>query len=228
MRSLVERVAHQALNLTFHGIGEPTRPLEDGEAGVWVSARDLASVLDAAAERPGVHITFDDGNRSDVEIALPALVRRGLSATFFIVAGRIGMPGFLDADGARALRDAGMAIGSHGMRHRRWRRLPESDLHQETVAAKEAIEDVVERPVTAAACPFGSYDRRALASLRTAGYARVYTSDRGLVRTGDWLQVRNTVHAGDDGAMLERISSAGSSARRVLAQRTRVATKRLR
>jgi peptidoglycan/xylan/chitin deacetylase (PgdA/CDA1 family) len=225
---LIDRVAHRALNLTFHGIGEPTRPLEDGEAGVWVPAQDFESVLAAAADRPDVHITFDDGNASDVGIALPALVRRGLSATFFIVAGRIGTPGFLDAEGVRALRDAGMAVGSHGMRHRRWRQLPESDLHEETVVAKQAIEDVVGSPVTAAACPFGAYDRRALATLRSAGYARVYTSDRGLARTGDWLQVRNTVHAGDDGAVLDRISSAGSSARRVLAQRARVAAKRMR
>jgi len=35
-----------------------------------------------------VQLSFDDGNRSDVGIALPALLERELSATFFVVAGR--------------------------------------------------------------------------------------------------------------------------------------------
>ena len=58
-------------------------------------------------------------------IALPALRERGLTATFFVVAGRLGEPGFLDERGVRALADAGMAIGCHGMRHRPWRGLDE-------------------------------------------------------------------------------------------------------
>ena len=40
---------------------------------VWVGLASFLDVLDAAAERGDVTITFDDGNASDVEIALPAL-----------------------------------------------------------------------------------------------------------------------------------------------------------
>ena len=111
------------MTLTFHGVGEPPRVLDRGEADVWVSKKRFAALLDAAAERNDVRITFDDGNVSDLEHALPALRARGLEATFFIVAGRIGTPGFVDASGVRQLAAAGMEIGSHGMRHRPWRRL---------------------------------------------------------------------------------------------------------
>ena len=45
------------------------------------------------------------------------------------------------------------------------------------------------RPVTEAACPFGSYDRCVLRSLRRHGYQRAYTSDPGTTRLHDWIQV---------------------------------------
>ena len=55
-----------------------------------------------------MRISFDDGNASDLEIGLPALLERGLTATFFVLAGRLGRPGSLDADEvARCSRTAG-------------------------------------------------------------------------------------------------------------------------
>jgi peptidoglycan/xylan/chitin deacetylase (PgdA/CDA1 family) len=211
------------INLTFHGIGEPARPLDPGEAGVWVSRPVFLSVLDAVAGREGVRITFDDGNASDVEHALPALRSRGLRATFFVVAGRLGAPGFLDRSDVRALAGAGMAIGCHGMGHRAWRGLDAPALHEELVEARRVLEEVVRGPVTEAACPFGSYDRRVLHGLRRAGYERVYTSDRGAARDGDWIQARNSVGAGDDAGLLGRIGPGAG-----LRRRARLAAKRWR
>ena len=126
-----------------------------------------------------MRITFDDGNASDVEHALPALRRRGLTGTFFVVAGRLGEPGFLDADGVRALAAAGMTVGSHGMRHRPWRELDDRRCTRSSSTPSGSSRTWSERPVTEAACPFGSYDRRVLGALRRSAYRHVYTSDRG-------------------------------------------------
>src|SRR5919197_6239381 len=93
----------RTINLTFHGIGEPERRLDPGEQDVWLSRSRFLAVLDAAAATSDVRITFDDGNASDVEEALPELRRRGLTATFFVVAGRLGSHGFLDDRGVRKL-----------------------------------------------------------------------------------------------------------------------------
>ena len=79
----------------------------------------------------GLFITFDDGNQSDAKIALPALVKRGLRASFFICAGRIGRPGYLDRVAIRDLLDAGMEVGSHGMRHLDWRKIDDTTLNVE-------------------------------------------------------------------------------------------------
>lgn len=216
-------VLDRSINLTFHGIGMPERRLDPGEQDVWVGGEQFLSVIDHALGRDDIAITFDDGNASDVEHALPALRERGLKATFFIVAGRLGAPRFLDEDGVRALAAAGMEIGCHGMRHRPWRGLDERELREELVEAKTALERIVGRPITRAACPFGAYDRRVLRSLRRAGYRNVYTSDRGTARSGDFLQARNSVGPHDDARVLERIGS-GESLRR----RAKLAVKRWR
>jgi peptidoglycan/xylan/chitin deacetylase (PgdA/CDA1 family) len=195
------------INLTFHGIGQPQRPLDAGESDVWVSRDQFLALLDSAAGAEGVRITFDDGNASDLEHALPALRERGLKGTFFVVAGRLGEPAFLDEAGVRELAAAGMEIGCHGMRHRPWRGLRADALREELFEAKGILEAVLERPVTKAACPFGSYDRRVLRTLRSTGYRRVYTSDRGTANPGDFLQPRNSLGPNDAPGLLERISA---------------------
>lgn len=218
----------RAINLTFHGIGPCGRSLEPGEDGVWLSDLRLAAVLDAVADRADVRIMFDDGNASDVQLALPALRRRDLRGTFFVVAGRVGEPGFLDEHGVRALADAGMTIGLHGMRHRRWHALDDRTLHEELVDARAVLEDIVGRPVTRAACPYGAYDRRVLRTLRSCGYRHVYTSDRGTARAHDWLQARNTIGPCDGVGVVEDILALERRSRDVLRRRARLAAKRWR
>src|SRR5262245_1983293 len=68
--------------LNVHGIGPVNRPLEPGEDRFWVTADQFEEVLDAVADRPDVRFTFDDGNASDVDIALPLLVKRKVKAEF--------------------------------------------------------------------------------------------------------------------------------------------------
>ncbi len=221
-------MTERSINLTFHGVGEPPRPLDPGEANVWVSMETFLAVLDRVAERSDVAITFDDGNASDIDRALPALQERGLHGTFFVVAGRLGTPHFLDEGHVRSLIAAGMEIGCHGMRHRPWRGLDERALHEELVEAKAILEDVAGGPVTRAACPFGSYDRRVLSTLRRSGYQHVYTSDRGLARTSRFVQARNTVGAGDGSDVLARITGPEARADRALGRRAKSILKRWR
>jgi peptidoglycan/xylan/chitin deacetylase (PgdA/CDA1 family) len=207
-------VPQRQINLTFHGIGDPARPLDRAEADVWLEGAQFVSVLDAIGRRDDVRISFDDGNASDLEHALPALRERGLRATFFICAGRLGQPGFVDADGVRRLRSAGMSIGSHGMNHVSWRGLNRSETRREIIQAKRALEDTVEEPVVEASCPFGAYDRRSLSALRAAGFKRVYASDGGPATPQDWLVARNTMHRWDSAESVERLldgSNAGVS-----------------
>ncbi len=184
-------------HVLFHGVGTPKRTLEPGEEQYWIEPSQMEEILDALTQVPGLVISFDDSNSSDLEIAVPALRRRGLDATFFVLAGRLGESGSLDAVDVRALLGEGMAVGSHGMHHVPWRRLSPEAVEEELAAARRMIEDVVEGPVERAALPFGSYGRRTLALLHRLGYTEVSTSDRRLQRAGGYLQHRFSVRRTD-------------------------------
>ncbi len=182
------------LILTFHGLGDETPPdATAAERKVWVPVDWFEAIVGALPAR-GVTLAFDDGNSSDAEHALETLAQSGHRARFFVLAERVGSPGYLTESQLCELHEAGMKIGSHGLRHRDWRGLSDGELRQELVGSRRALEELLGVEVDEAACPFGSYDRRVLHGLREAGYRRVYNSDGGSARVGAWLAPRNTVH----------------------------------
>ncbi|WP_347354588.1 polysaccharide deacetylase family protein [Intrasporangium sp.] len=185
------------VNICFHGIGAPYRPLEPGEDRYWISPDLYEQILDEVGGRSDVRISFDDGNSSDVDIALAGLSRRGMTATFFVLAGRLGSEGSLSPDDVRRLRDHGMTIGTHGMDHRSWRGMDAATRHRELVEARERLGEVSGTAVQQAALPMGQYDRTVLRALKELGYGAVHTSDRRRARAGSWLQPRYSIRQDD-------------------------------
>jgi len=186
------------VGIIFHGIGAPGRDLEPGEAPYWISTDRLERILDQvqAAPRPDlIQLSFDDGNASDHDIALPRLLERKLAADFFVLSGRIGQPGSLSADQIRALRDAGMGVGSHGIAHVKWPALAAADLSHELTRSKQDIETILDRPVDLAGIPFGAWDGRVLRALHGAGYRAAYSSDRGAMDPTAFLRPRTSITA---------------------------------
>jgi peptidoglycan/xylan/chitin deacetylase (PgdA/CDA1 family) len=194
---LVTRRGSEVINLNFHGIGTPRRSLEPGEHEYWIDRDSFLGILDELHDRVDVRVSFDDGNESDVDVALPALAERGMEADFFILAGRLGAPGSVDVDGVRALLAQHMTIGTHGMNHRSWRGLSDHGRRVELLDARQAIAEASGATVDTAALPLGQYDRRVLAALRELDYRVVYSSDERRARPGAWFQPRYTVRAGD-------------------------------
>jgi peptidoglycan/xylan/chitin deacetylase (PgdA/CDA1 family) len=186
------------LILNFHGIGTPHADAEAGERLFWLSRPSFADILDQILDRPAdadtrIKITFDDGNESDALVALPELASRGLTATFFLCAGRIGRRFYLDKAMIKDLLDAGMHIGSHGMHHRNWRDLDAKNLDVEITDARKMLEDCTKTEITLVAIPFGSYNRRVLKRLNQEQWGCIYTSDGGIVRADAKVKSRQTM-----------------------------------
>jgi peptidoglycan/xylan/chitin deacetylase (PgdA/CDA1 family) len=196
--------------IIFHGIGSPGRALEPGEAAYWISIARFEAVLDRimALPDPGsVTITFDDGNLSDHDVALPRLRDRGLTAEVFALSGRIGLPGSLGPDHLHALQAAGIGIGSHGVAHRNWRRISPSDLADELSRSRDDLSAICGTQVISAAIPFGSYNAAVLTALRTSGYTAVWTSDRGPHDPRATLRPRTSIRADTSEDQLSNILS---------------------
>jgi peptidoglycan/xylan/chitin deacetylase (PgdA/CDA1 family) len=200
------------INICFHGIGTPQREMEPGEDRYWISEDLFHAVLDEIRTWPEVRISFDDGNTSDVEIGLPALLERGLTADFFVLAARLQSAGSLDEKAVRQLHENGMTIGTHGMWHRPWRGMDAATRQDELVVARERLAEAAGVPVDRAACPLGRYDRQLIGHMRKLGYARVFTSDRRAARVNDWLQPRYSLRRDDTVAGLRAEALDGPGA----------------
>lgn len=214
--------------LNFHGLGRKTRAMPDGESHCWLETGFFGEILDRVKGRANVQISLDDANESDFTIALPMLKERGLQAKFFVVAERLDQPNFLSRAQLKTLCAEGMTVANHGMRHVAWKNLDADGLREELLDAKKTIEQVTGIPVTEAACPFGTYGRTALGSLRKYGYARVYTSDGGSTNPDAWIQSRNTVVRSDTLASVEALLNSTPSGMRHWLRKCKQLVKRWR
>ncbi len=215
----------RSVTITFHGLGDIPGSIPHAERPYWLNTHDFVQVIDAVSQQPKCRLTFDDGNCSDIEIAMPLLLARSLTAEFFVCSERIGTRGYLAADQIRHLQARGMTIGSHGAVHRPWKGLGEREIQEELYTSKSILEDVCGAPVSHAACPFGCYNRTTLRHLHHAGYTAVYTSDRGVTSPGSWLRPRYSLTADRPFQTLQAIMSESHSLLRLLSYRIRSAIK---
>lgn len=132
-----------------------------------------------AATAPGalpLLLTFDDGGASAEAIA-DRLDDLGWRGHFFITAGYIGRPGFLDAGGVRRLRARGHVIGSHSCTHpllmARW---PPARILDEWSRSTAILSDVIGERVVAASVPGGHYSAAVADAAADAGLWFLFTS----------------------------------------------------
>lgn len=218
--------AHDII-INFHGVGQPARSLEQGEAPFWINETFFLNILDLIAERyPRTHVTFDDGNVSDITLGLPALQERGMIARFFVLAGRLGQSGSLSAEDIAALDSAGMAIGVHGWDHVDWRRLDDTGRAREHIEARQLIARQCQQAVDEAAVPFGCYNARVLRALRNAGYRAIFTSDGGAAGPGPTF-ARTSIRQDTTLETVENILRNNDNALRKLRRRAAMLRKRL-
>lgn len=182
--------------LTFHGIGEPGRAIDPGEAGYWIEWKTFDDILSyrVANDRGGFGFTFDDGYASDL-VAARKMRAAGVDGSFFVLVGRIGETGSLNRDDLHEMIDMGMEIGLHGRDHVNWRDTDDATLHSEIDLARAELADILGRPVTSVAIPFGAYNRRVWNYLERSDFARIYTSDRGLSHPHERFVRRHTIAA---------------------------------
>jgi peptidoglycan/xylan/chitin deacetylase (PgdA/CDA1 family) len=158
-------------------------PARFAEQMDWLCANGYRSVrLDAVGN--GAHdrcivISFDDGDVSNVHVALPLLRQRGMVAEFFITSDFIGQPGMLTARDVNALAQAGMGVQSHGRSHRFLEDLDAEAMYAELRDSKQRLEGASGEPVTAVAFPGGRGAGRERDAALGLGYRHVLGSVPG-------------------------------------------------
>lgn len=158
-----------------------------------------------------VVITFDDCPVNLLDYAVPELIRRGMFATFFAVAGKLsgcndwdtvqGAPKvpLMSGNDLRNLADSGFEIGSHGMSHLNLRRSTSEQISCELVDSRRLLEDTIGRSVRFLAYPFGEYPEKYAHYCREAGYRGAVSifSPAHTVTEDSYCMRRVLVHEGD-------------------------------
>jgi len=180
--------------LMLHGLGTPSPAISAAERPYWLPVPAFANIVDLV-RGSSARLTFDDGNASDLEIALPTLLDAGLTASFFIPSDRIGQPGYLSEDGVRALHAAGMEIGSHGCAHLNWTAVSDEMIAQDVMRSFGRLGSIIGERIRAVAVPFGACDRRILRVLKALGVGRVYSSFSGPNVGDKWIVRRDCIRS---------------------------------
>jgi peptidoglycan/xylan/chitin deacetylase (PgdA/CDA1 family) len=129
----------------------------------------------ACPPRP-VALTFDDGYEDAYTAALPVLQRYGFTATFYIVSGFVGQPGYMSWEQLAALRDAGMEIGAHSVSHPDLTSLDPLELGRQVAEPKAELEARLGVPVVSFCYPAGRYSGAVVEAVRAAGYESATTT----------------------------------------------------
>jgi peptidoglycan/xylan/chitin deacetylase (PgdA/CDA1 family) len=157
----------------------------------------MAEYLSAAerGETSGlVALTFDDGYRDFHEWAMPELARHGMTATVYVVAGKLsgssdwvaGGPDapLMSAAEIRAAAAAGHEVGSHTMTHARTNAVPPGELHREVTDSRRVLEELLQESVDGFAYPYGAFNDDAAQAVIEAGYAYACATDDHTRRDG--------------------------------------------
>lgn len=175
--------------VNFHGLGTPPDRIEAAERPYWSPVAQFEHILNRTSGRTDVDYTFDDGNKTDLEIAAPLLAKHGRTAAFYVLTGRLDDADYLSASDIKTLMALGMRIGLHGRDHIDWRRADDAQWRDETITAREQVAALCGRPVDAVSIPFGAYNRSVMSRLKSAGFNLILTTDEG--PCDDRQQVRN-------------------------------------
>lgn len=205
--------------LMYHSISEPTdghdalcTSPEQFEAQMFylrrrglrgVSVRELRRAAYTGEARAMVGLTFDDGYKDFLEVALPVLERLGFSATVFVVAGMLGDENSWEhrgpprvrlklagADGVREMSDRGMEVGSHTITHLRLSGLDEETLVHEVDHSRQMLAELAGTSIDGFCYPYGDLDSRAVRAARKAGYTYAVGTKRSIFYgVYDWPRV---------------------------------------
>jgi peptidoglycan/xylan/chitin deacetylase (PgdA/CDA1 family) len=131
---------------------------------------------EATCPAKSVALTFDDGYEDAYTTALPLLQKFGFTATFYIISGFVGHPGYMSWEQLGVLHDAGMEIGAHSVTHRNLTDLDMGMVASEVTQSKRDIEQALGITVTSFCYPAGHYNAAIEEQVRAAGYTNATTT----------------------------------------------------
>jgi peptidoglycan/xylan/chitin deacetylase (PgdA/CDA1 family) len=177
-----------------------------------VSVQEWLAAVDRGQAARLVALTFDDGYRDFVDHAMPVLERHGMTASLYVVTGKLsgvadwvsgGPPlALMSADDVRAVAAAGHEVGGHTSTHPHLGDLAVDEARAEILGCHQALEEILQRPPEGFAYPYGSFTDEVISAVQEAGFGYAVATDDH-TRPGRFTIARFFVGQRDAGLRLE-------------------------
>lgn len=179
--------------LVYHTISSPAEPLP-GDIDIsperferqlqwlsrWRRVARLIETLRADESDRLTAITFDDGFRDNLTVALPILEKFELPMTLFVTAEFVGNEGYLSREELLEIsRHPLVTIGAHGLTHPHFDQLPTAEARYELVESRLMLEEIVGSTVDLLAWPYGNCDARLEELSEACGYRASWSVWKG-------------------------------------------------
>jgi peptidoglycan/xylan/chitin deacetylase (PgdA/CDA1 family) len=131
---------------------------------------------------PMVAITFDDGRKSVLEVALPILDQRDMVATAYLTTSLLNTSGHLQISDLQKFVSAEWELGSHGSYHVNMTELEETQLVANMIEPVQILAFYSGQEIFSFATPFGDYNEAVLDAAQKIYYnhANAWSESRGL------------------------------------------------
>jgi peptidoglycan/xylan/chitin deacetylase (PgdA/CDA1 family) len=148
-------------------------------------------------KRPIV-LSFDDGYRSDIGVALPVLKSHDWAGVLNLAWHNLGPRG-LAPRGVRRLIHAGWEIDAHSLTHPDLTAVGNAQLEKEVAGSRRQIRRTFHVSVDFFCYPAGRYDARVIAAVEHAGFFGATSTEYGLARPSDPFTLDRIRIDGSDG-----------------------------
>lgn len=178
--------------LVYHSISSPPEPMP-GDIDIsparfeqqleWLARTKRVVRLDETlnhAPTRAIAITFDDGYRDNLTVALPLLEKFNLPMTLFVVAGFVDSDGYLSEEELQEIANHPLiTIGSHGLWHRHFNRITFDEARFELTESKHLLEDTIGTHVDLMAWPYGECNVELERLVGECGYRAAWSVWKG-------------------------------------------------
>lgn len=131
-------------------------------------------VHDAPLPPNPVMITFDDTRGEQYSIGAAEMKKYGFKGVFFVMTVSVGRPNYLTKEQIKSLSDSGNIVAAHTWDHHMVTKYAGEDWDTQLIKPKKKLEDIIGKPVTYFAYPFGLWNKAAIPEIKKSGYQMAF------------------------------------------------------
>lgn len=131
-------------------------------------------VHDGPLPQKPVMITFDDTREEQYSIGAAEMKKYGFKGVFFVMTVSINRPKYLSKEQIKELSDSGNVIAAHTWDHHMVTKYSGDDWNIQLHKPKAKLEEIIGKPVTYFAYPFGLWNPTVIPEIKKSGYQMAF------------------------------------------------------